>query len=821
MSEPRHRDEFVWAEALRRIPHPWLLVALGFAVLAVGGAFSTSRLYYVRDLSMYFWPHMLWLRQTIFGGELPLWDPNPGWGYPVIADVAQQILFLPTLPFRLLFPDVLGFNLAVAFPYPIAAVGTYLFLRRRFVPQAAALGGIAFALGGPLLSASNCMNLSTTGAMLPWVLWSVDALAYRPTPRAVALLGLLFALDFFAGEPVVFVFSSGLALAYAALAAGPQDVGWRSRARATGLTLAAGGIGALISAVQLLPLVDQTRRSIRGAHFLGDGWSLHPLRLVESVAPRVFGSPLDTLGEYSQWVTALSEARTPYLFSVYVGVTAVALAALGVASPRPRRWVLFWLAGFAAFLLLAVGYNTPVYETLRDVVPGFKSFRYPTKHAVIAAFAFSVLAASGFQALATDALRSRVAWGVAACAALAAASLAVLAYVVGFPDAASEAFASLAAQNGHPFPDRGGAYLVRSCVTEAPRLLALSVGTAVCLWAGREGQRHGPRVRTLVLFVLAFDLLATNRSLLPTLEAATFREPRWVAVVRQHPEDRVFIARQYLPGFVGVDEDKPPDLPWSPKARPVDIATVVNAEVPVYPTPWGVRNTISFDLTGLRPVEYLWALQQFSTTDRAARFRFLAAAGTRYFIVPRPPPGEAALVQPVEGLEPLALYEGGAPTGRARVVTGAVVAPDVRDHIVALFDGPLLRSDTVMLDAPPPEPSGTPGPGDLAAASILEERRSRVSIRASAPAEGGYLVLTDSFDPNWVATVDGGAASILRANGLFRAVRIAPGTHTIVFEYRSRWFLAGAWLSGLGILLFVALAVRKSASRATSEEGNA
>jgi uncharacterized membrane protein YfhO len=64
-------------------------------------------------------------------------------------------------------------------------------------------------------------------------------------------------------------------------------------------------------------------------------------------------------------------------------------------------------------------------------------------------------------------------------------------------------------------------------------------------------------------------------------------------------------------------------------------------------------------------------------------------------------------------------------------------------------------------------------------------------VRASAGAGGGYLNVLDSYDPGWQVEVDGERAPLLRANGLYRAVRLAPGTHEVRFRYRPIPFYAG------------------------------
>jgi len=66
-------------------------------------------------------------------------------------------------------------------------------------------------------------------------------------------------------------------------------------------------------------------------------------------------------------------------------------------------------------------------------------------------------------------------------------------------------------------------------------------------------------------------------------------------------------------------------------------------------------------------------------------------------------------------------------------------------------------------------------------------------------------VLLDSYDDDWRVTVDGQPASLVRANGLFRAVRLNPGRHAVVFAYRPRAFLLGAALSSAALLVMAGL----------------
>ncbi len=73
-----------------------------------------------------------------------------------------------------------------------------------------------------------------------------------------------------------------------------------------------------------------------------------------------------------------------------------------------------------------------------------------------------------------------------------------------------------------------------------------------------------------------------------------------------------------------------------------------------------------------------------------------------------------------------------------------------------------------------------------------------IETDAATPA---YLVLGDTFDPGWSATVDGRPVPIWPAYIAFRAVYLLQGTHTVIFTYRPAGFAAGLVLSGCGALL--------------------
>ncbi len=81
------------------------------------------------------------------------------------------------------------------------------------------------------------------------------------------------------------------------------------------------------------------------------------------------------------------------------------------------------------------------------------------------------------------------------------------------------------------------------------------------------------------------------------------------------------------------------------------------------------------------------------------------------------------------------------------------------------------------------------------------EHYSPQHVKIAATSDhAGYLVLTDTWFPGWIARVDGREAPVERADYAFRAVKLAPGRHDVQFHYRPRsvqWGLALSVLTGL------------------------
>jgi uncharacterized membrane protein YfhO len=87
---------------------------------------------------------------------------------------------------------------------------------------------------------------------------------------------------------------------------------------------------------------------------------------------------------------------------------------------------------------------------------------------------------------------------------------------------------------------------------------------------------------------------------------------------------------------------------------------------------------------------------------------------------------------------------------------------------------------TVLLEAPAQSFTVSAATGRV---QLIHYANTRIEIDVETP-QGGYVVLNDVWHPWWVASVDGIESEILRANVIFRAVKVEPGSHHVEFVFR-------------------------------------
>jgi hypothetical protein len=779
------------------------LAALGLAA-AVAATFSEALLgpgvFFQRDILAYWYPGMAAFRRAVSVGAWPLWNPHIGFGAPLLADASFQIAYPPTW-LALALPLHLYYKLFAAGHCLWAAFGARLLARRLGAsPGAAALAGGAFALSGPLLSAVSLFHHYAGASWMPWVLAGVVALARRPGPASALALGLSGAGQLLAGSGDLCL-ATGLAgvagLAWHLARTRPRG---REAARLAGHGLLAVVVAALIGALQWLPTGAQALSGARAAQNVGSTyWSLHPWSLADLVVPRLLaGLPLAVEAR-----ATLFEGRAPLLEVLYMGVPVLALAvlALTVGGRGVRA-----LGGLTLFFLAAsLGRHTPLYDVL-VALPGFGLMRYPQKHLLAMSLGAALLAGSGMQLWLSPwgpfvrrrARRLGVALVVAGGLGVAAARW----LLSGAGPLESLVGGALAV----PAMGSAAALVVRSAA------LLAAVGPLIAWRAKRE--RAPAAATALLVLVSGADLVSVGRTINP-LGPPELVETRPSVVDRLLPhaaETRVQSAAPDPACTRAVAGSRA----WPPAVRAAFAS--VEALRPPSGVRWGLFGSFDGEFTGLEP---RWAGPVAAVASKHAdsaaglHLQRIGNVGHVVFLGHARTGGPALAARiPTSSACGLELLRVDDPLPRAYVV--GAERPVGQDALAALFDPAFdPRTHVLLADA---RSGGTPGAPT--AARVVSRAADVVDVEAELSTPG-VLVLVEAFDPGWTASVDGHPAPVLRANVLFRGVRLAPGRHAVRFVYRPTSATLGAGSCGAGVLLAAALAwlARREAGGGGGGEG--
>ncbi|MCL2429619.1 MAG: YfhO family protein, partial [Alphaproteobacteria bacterium] len=651
---------------------------------------------------------------------------------------------------------------------------------RGWHPGGGVVAALMFAFGGSATSRLKHTSEIISQSWVPVALWlTARTLDRAPSPsswRDGTAAGAVIALLIIGRDQVALI---GLYVLACYVAAWWLDGGGRlARIRATALPLAVCAMtAAVIAAVPVVLtalLAAASNRPVIGLEGAGRG-SLHPaLLLMLSVAdlfgaadPKVtFWGPPSPGWDERMPATGLFLAQN--VGQIYCGILAmILLPGTGVARGLlGAREIRFFAVMLGVVLLYALGWYTPAFRLMYDLMPGVDLFRRPADATFIAGLLLAVTAGYLVHRLLTASAVGPAArpWWSALEAALVAIPIAIAAEIAreaGRLDVAMVPIATAAA-----FAAAGVALiaLVRRIAPVRPAAMAalLSAFTVFDLaWnnAPDESRALPPQRYAALAPDGSDETVALITARLGAAAAPAGRDRvelvgigyHWPGVGLAHGFDHLFghnpLRLRDFARATGVG-----DTVATPQQRTF---------APLFPS---YRSEMA-DLCGVRVIASGVPVETIDPSLQPGDLIFVGRTKDAY------------------------VYE------NPRALPRVMLVPQSR---TVSFEA-LLRSGwpdgvdprrTVLLEAPVPSP---PPPPDAGAASgtarLLRYANTEVDVEADAPG-GGFLLLTDVWHPWWRAEVDGRPAPILKADVLFRAVALEPGVHRVHFFFAP---LAGAW----------------------------
>lgn len=819
-------------EKVVKSPHSRLLWIVFLASLVMfSPAVITGRALFWGTTSLQFvpWRHLAW--QQLADGVLPLWNPYLGMGAPLLANYQSALLYPPNGLFYILEAlgglawSAWGIGLLAAAHLAWAGLGMARLVRHfGGSPLAQALSAAAYGLSGYLVGRVGFYSMLTSAAWLPWVIGGVVQLGYSHRagaswPRRLALLvrlALVIALQLLAGHGQTSWYTLLLAGILGAWTACSQDQSelrtapgswWRQqfkRVAVAWLLLACASLLALLlAAAQIFPTAEylaQSQRADQVGYEFAMTYSFWPWRFLTLLAPGMFGSPAsgDYWGYANFWEDHVYIGLLPFLLAAALFLSALISGlrylyrrlrlgdparpippSVGFSHKSPQAGLVAFLlliAGLA--FLLALGDRTPIFPWLYRYVPTFDMFQAPTRFTIWAAFSLAWLAGIGVDRWRRPQGRALY-WSRLAVAGAVAITLGAGAAWILLRDVSPT--------------------FIRATVIAG--MWGVGIGVLNLLApvkdkSDSDGRRTLPEVAWAfcVLLLLCGDLVTAGWGLNPAIETAFYTQPDPVAgrLRAQIGNARLFLhaSAEYnlkFDRFMRFDT-------FDPGADWQEMRSVLLPNLGLLD---GVYSANNFD--PLLPARYTtWMERLEAQDDPSIQRALLNLMGV----------GAVENISSASGLAQYDVLDGGQ---RWRWVACAEVVADPEAAWDRLAGGQFnLDSAVVLENSAILKPECLPGQPS-ARLELQSDQPHRLVIQASTPASG-WLVLSDTWYPGWLAYVDGQPVPVLRANYLFRAVSVPAGEHRIEFLYRPLSFILGAAVSIVTwiVVLLLLLKLRRS-----------
>jgi len=369
-----------------------------------------------------------------------------GTGFPLLAEGQVGALYPPNGLLLWLLPIDRAVNLSIVLHFFLGGLFSIIYARSLGLDGLPAiLVGLVFSLCGFLVVHAKHMNMVASAAWLPLFLALIERQLRGQRPRrAAAGVALVTAAMLLAGHPQIAYCSLLVGGLYALLRAGALAAGgaWRAAVEKLALLLAGVVLGLGLAAPQLLPTLELTGESGRSGGLEWEeatGYGYHPRHLVTFLLPRRFGDPADDSWPRQPdqqerlwpgiqtvfWEITAYVGWLPLLLAVVALAWALRRDARGPPPSEPSLRGATLTIGVLTLLclLLVLGKATPVFGVFFSLVPGFDSFRFPTRFLLFVDLFLAVLAGVGLQQLAG---RLRPAWAIALGVAVAALAVADL-----------------------------------------------------------------------------------------------------------------------------------------------------------------------------------------------------------------------------------------------------------------------------------------------------------------------------------------------------------------------------------------------------------
>jgi hypothetical protein len=737
------------------------------------------------------------LKYTTFNrledGDLPLWDEHLDRGMPIMAE-GEAGIFYPLNWLTFLPGDFLyKYNIIVILCFSLGGIFFFLWIRNLGVdPLIALLMSVGFQQGTTIHFNKATMNIMEGYILTPLLMFFVEPGKDNDTPLLrTAGISIIFAMMVFAGQAQYVVYGAMFAYVYVFFRVVFSGKNWLSFLLSMGIPLIAGSIlGFALSGIQSLPTLELVPLSERGndiiyGDFFKRGLWLNPSRLYA-----VFIFPV-----YHYSVNHF----LPYLStSCWVGPVAVMVAGYSLRYRKEYPFLVPLLLSGLVFLYLAMGANVPFAGEITATGP-LGHFRGHGRLSGYFTLAIYTLMGFGLQRFLytyfpfKNPERDTVIPPFVG--ELVLMGLLLIPFIVHRSDYLETKFA-LMLFAGFIVIFLLGVFIGRKLNSGIPVIVSIVICLLIqttgfwimscesMLWRDRfESQR------TAIHYI---------RDESKSLDEATYLAIRTQASIRFHQRTLEKGIHVFNPG---PQDDI--DHMGSANTGIVDGLYVCNADLPLEIGEWEKimhrELWMAVDFTK-GPLEKKWAnllwvmginwiVSENADVDIPGYTRLEDPAwnnrGVPYFIYKR----EISVL-------PYSYF-------RYYETESDNPADTARDSFLEYLNGDNIGS-TVFLEGVGRQDLSAVPQESTTIITYTRETPEKIVVNINCESEIIFM-LRDQWYPGWSATIDGKDAELIKADFLFKAVKVPAGQHKVVFEYRSTYLIAGQILTSITSIVLLGM----------------
>ncbi len=703
-------------------------------------------------------------------GQIPFWNPYNFSGTPLLANF-QSAVFYPLNVFYFLMPQVLAWSLLIFLQPFLSGIFTYFFAREKRITRIGSyLSGVSFAFCSFMTVWLQYNTIDQVILWLPLQLLSIEKLLIKRSIPWMILFIFSLVAEQFGGHPQIFIYSFIFSIFYMfhRIIATKKNLK-KQKIVIFFILLSVVGLG--IGSIQNLPGLALMQLSARSAHTYADIMSkilIQPWQLLMLVVPDIFGNPA---------------TRNYWLSDTYIGkVTSVGLipfifSLVSITQMRKSIIRFFWGALFITLLLAT---NNPLTEFLYSFQIPFLSSSAPTLAIFIFCFCLSILAGYG-----VDVFRSKrfttfqiILW----------LSPILIIFLVIFISIALESRLGFYAGSDH----------ARIAMHNTVYVFFVYIISIILLIFGMKKKKILVPILILLIVIHLGDAFKSFEKFNP-----------FVPQQLVFPQNDLFT---YLQQHAGINRI------WSFGSAQIEANVQTHYQIfspegydPLYPKYYGsfIQSSqngqiITHFTDRTRSDANIAPAQSENFMRNTARLKVLNLLGVKYFADTIAngstqntfPPSEFKNIYHINQWN---VYQNVQAVPRTFLATDYVTYASANDFSKKFFASTFHPQNTILLE----KKLSTKLNASKKELFIIDYSANKVRLMSKTNGSA-LLFLSDTYYPDWQATIDGKPVQILRADYAFRAILVPKGNHQVSFTFSSSSFKIGSIISFMSMLTLIA-----------------